>query len=309
MTADIGTTDQALAACGVTAQTLTAAQKESLDRNGYLVLPPDQDYWRSKGTSLEEFRTILDDLSQKEGWRGGSEGKEDRVRPDKPLDPGSNRLGNLIEKHRAFRACITHPVVLAAARYIIGGEMKCSGVDMREPQKGKGEQHLHIDWLPRQSASDSYDNVFCGIFLDEMTKANGAIRVIPGTHTKLDWPNEYIDVFTRQQNELQVEGPPGLMVVMNANTWHGGALNINGARRRTIYVDYRARRLPQLLNQKRYLSAATVASLTPAERYLLAVRDNDPTDETVSVGPGDAYRARYGSSYGRKEPAAAGGGS
>ena len=81
--ADISTTDQALAACGVTAQALTDAQKDSLDRNGYLVLPPDPDYWRGKGTSLAEFRAILDDLSQKEGWRGGSEGKEDRVRPDK----------------------------------------------------------------------------------------------------------------------------------------------------------------------------------------------------------------------------------
>lgn len=300
---EINTTDQALAACGVTAQTLTVAHKDSLDRNGYVVLPPDPAYWRSRGTDLAEMRAVLDELSQTESWRGGSEGKEDRVRPDKPLDPGSNRLGNLVEKHRAFRACFTHPAVLAAARYVIGRDMKCSGVDMREPRKGSGEQHMHIDWLPRQNDADPYDNVFCGIFLDDMTAANGAIRVVPGTHRKLDWPNEHIDVFSRQADEIRVEGPAGLMLVVNANTWHGGALNVNGARRRTIYVDYRARHIAQLLNQKRYLSAATIADLTPEERYLLAVRDSDPLDEGASLGPGDAYRARYGASYGRKDEA------
>ena len=104
-------------------------------------------------------------------------------------------------------------------------------------------------------------------------------------------------MLTRHKDEVRVEVKPGSIIIANALVWHAGACNNTGAPRRTIYVDYRDRRIGQLLNQKRYLGAYTIESLTEVERYLLAVRPEDPTDKTLSLGPGEKYRARYGNVY------------
>lgn len=286
-----------LSAFGASAGLLGEDEISSLDEDGYLILPPDPSYWSGRDVELQSVRRRIDELVAAEGWRGGIEGKENSVTAEKPLDPGSDRLGNLIEKDPVFLAFIRHPKVLAAVHHVIAAPFKCSAVDMRSPRKGGGEQQLHVDWLPRMTEIDPFDCVFVGFYIDGMTVGNGAIRVLPGTHRKLDWPNEYIDVLSRHPDEIRVELEPGSIIVMNAQVWHAGAENRTGTLRRSIYVDYRNRRLPQLLNQKRYLSAATVARLSPEERYLLAVRAEDPPDETVSMGPGAAYRARYGNTY------------
>jgi hypothetical protein len=272
-------------------------ERTALDEQGFLVIPPDLEYWRSRDVDPGALLTVIDTLVAEEGWRGGIEGKESSVTAEKPLDPGSDRIGNLLEKDLRFRYFISHPKVLAAVDHIIGAPFKCSAVDMRNPKLGGGEQQLHIDWLPRMDDRVTYDCVFAGFYLDGMKVESGALRVVPGTHRRLDWPNEYIDVLSRHPDEIRVEVEPGSIVVANALVWHGGATNISGVQRRSVYVDYRRREIGQLLNQKRYLSNSTIDRLTEMERYLLAVRREDPTDETLSLGPGAAYRARYGNHY------------
>jgi hypothetical protein len=297
----IETTEEMLGAFDVTAGILSQSERDSIDKDGYLILSPNSEHWERHGLDLNDVGELLDEMIAAEGWRGGIEGKEETVRPDKPLDPGSDRLANLIDKNPAFRAFIKHPKVLAAVHYIIKAPFKCSAVDMRSPHKGGGEQQLHIDWLPRMEDKEPFDCTIVGFYIDGMTTANGALRVIPGTHTQLDWPNEYIDVLSRHPDEIQAEVPPGSIIVFNSHVWHCGALNESGEIRRTIYVDYRNRNLPQLLNQKRYLRPETISTPSDAERYLLAVRPEDPTDETSCVAPGNAYRARYGNHYLPKE--------
>ena len=287
-----------MATFGATPDLLSCDEREALDRDGYLVLAPDSEFYDGLGVSMEDIRETLDRLTAEEGWRGGSEGREDFVTPNKPIDPGSDRLKNLINKAPIFLKFISHPKVLAAVHQIIARPFKSSGVEMRSPKMGSGEQQIHIDWLPRTKADDPYPMVIVGFYIDGMSKDCGALRVMPGTHrTHLDWPNEHINVLERQSEEIQVEVPPGSIVVLNSHTWHGGARNNSGRPRRTIYIDYRDRVLKQALNQKHFLSPETVATLNEAEQYLLAVRPTDPTDETLVMGMGAAYRARYGDCY------------
>jgi hypothetical protein len=282
---------------GVTENTLSKEDKRSLDEDGFLILMPDDTNWPGRGIDLSHVRRTLDALVAKEQWRGGIESKEDAITKEKPLDPGSNRIANLIDKHSVFRKFVSHPKILAAVAHVIGDQFKCSALDLRSPQKGGGEQQLHIDWLPRMNNDDPFECVFVGIHLDGMKIENGALRILPKTHHNLDWPNEYINVLERHPDEVRVELPPGAAVVANGLVWHGGAVNTSGEPRRSLYVDYRQRHIPQLLNQKRYLSADTISSLSDAEKYLLAVRDEDPTDDTKGLGPGEKYRARYGNKY------------
>ena len=283
-------------ALGVGGRTLTDEQKRSLDENGFFVYSPGPQYLEKLGIDVTAMREVLDRLIHEEGWRGGCEGKEEWVSPERQLDPGSHRLANLLDKHELFRRMITVPEILAAVHYVIKDEIKAGAVDMREPRSGSGYQRLHIDWIARANEAEAYDCVFVGFYLDDMRKDNGAIRVVPGTHKKTNWPDAHIDVNTPHPDEMQVEVPAGSFIVMNAHTWHGGAVNHTGGRRRTLYLDYRNRRLPQLLNQKKYLRPETLAGLNDFERYLLGVRDSDPTQAEDSLGPGAAYRAWLGKS-------------
>jgi hypothetical protein len=233
---------------------------------------------------------VLDQLMVEEGWRGGREGKESWVSPDRPLDPGSRRLGNLLEKHSLFWRLIAVPEVLAAVHYVIKDEIKVGAVDMREPIVGEGCQELHIDWTARLRATDPFDCVFVGFVVDDMSASNGAMRIVPGSHATVNWPDAHIDIHRPHPSEMQLEVAAGSFIVMNAHTWHAGATNVSGARRRVVYIDYRNRRLPQLLNQHKYLTVATKARLTDLERYLAGVSSDDPVQQADSVGPGATYR-------------------
>ena len=81
---------------------------------------------------------------------------------------------------------------------------------------------------------------------------------------------------------------------MNLNLWHGGAKNISGNPRKTIFIDIRRRDEPQLLNFKKYLKDKTKKKLSPHHKYLLGIRECDKTQKEDSIGPGEIYRKRFG---------------
>jgi hypothetical protein len=286
--------DDLLRECGVNEQTIDSGSKKSLDELGYCVVPPDPGLWEHLGVSLDELREIIDSLVDQEGWRGGMEGKEEFVHPGHTMQPGARRLGNLIDKHPCFGRFILWPKVLAGAYHIIRDEIKVSVVNVREPVKGDGLQELHIDWLPRVSTSAPFDAMLCFLFLDDARSENGAVRVVPGSHRIPGWPEEHVDVFKKHPDEIPVEVDAGSLVIVNQLTWHGGGLNATGARRRMMTTNIRHRRYKQLLNQKMYLSDDTKRSLNPAQSYLLAIREEDPTQAEKSVGAGAYRRAKFG---------------
>ncbi len=287
--------DNVLEALGTPEDCLSDAQLSDLDRDGFLVLPLNPKHLQRYGTSLEDLRDVTDALYEKEGWRGGWEGFEFVIEREqgKMADPGSRRLGNLVNKHPAYRALLTMPEVLVAARHIIGPNLRVSAVDMREPTQFGGRQKIHLDWEPRLSEDDPFRYMFCFFVIDDMNKDNGALRVIPGTHTRLDYPDEYIDTSADHPDEIFVEAEAATRIIVNSLIWHSGSQNTSGARRRTFFTEYRERSLPQSLNQQLYVSQDVIDSLEDAHKWLLSVGDDFPVEEVRHYGPGDAYRRRY----------------
>ena len=275
---------------------LTDAQKRAIDDDGIVILPPNPALVRR----LPESRDVVDRLLADEGSKAGWEGKEQYFAPGKAFDPGAHRLGNLVDKIPFVAELITFPELLEAAHRVIRSEMKIGSGGRREPHQGEGNHPLHIDWLPRARADEPYGGAGCMVLLDDASIPNGAMRYVPGTHTRLGWPDSQIDVNVPHPDERRAEAPAGTVIVFSLNLWHAGAANHTGDRRRTILIDIRRRDLPQLLNQKKYLSAGTLARLTPLQKYLLAVRDEDPEQPEKSVGPGDKYREQFGTPQAQK---------
>jgi len=265
---------------------LDSKQKFFLHKNGYIIFKPSKNIKKK----LKKLNLISSQLIKKEKDKGGWEGKEKHYKKGKYFEIGANRLGNLINKNKIFRSLITAPEILATAYEVIKDDIKVGGVDLRNPLRGQGRQRIHIDWLPRKKKNQKYIGVVCFVFLNDANKKNGPLRVVPGSHKNIGWPDDKINILKRHKKEIKICAEAGSTCVMNLNLWHAGSNNISGKPRKTILIDIRRRDQPQLLNFKKYLNKKKKEQLSNVHKYLLSIRSIDKNQKGDSFGPGDVYR-------------------
>ncbi len=264
-------------------------QKKLLKNEGFLIFRSNQFLKKN----ILKFRREIDKLIDKEGDKGGWEGKKKYYKKGKLFEPGTNRLGNLIEKNILFSKLILMPEILASAKEVIQDDIKVCGLNYREPKFKQGNQKIHMDWKPRKSKKENFAGIVAMVFFDDTSKENGATRLIPGSHKKIGWPNKYININKRNKKEFIPNIKSGDFIVCNLNLWHAGAPNMNGARRRMIMINIKNRKFPQLLNYKKFLSIKSKKKLTNELKYLLAVRDEDLTQTSDSIGVGKYYKKDF----------------
>lgn len=250
--------EDALARLGVTETTLSDAEKESLDINGFVLLPGViEEKW------LEELRQAYEDLMEKEGVQAGLEVHQ---------EAGTRRLADLVNKGAIFDRVYTHPKVLAGIYHVLGREFKLSSLNARDALPGQGHQGFHADW-----GDASFDGKFYSVcnsiwMLDDFTPENGATRVIPGRHR---WPglpkDQLADPYASHPEEVLLLGPAGSVGIFNSHLWHGGTTNRTAQTRRALHCYYTARDLPQQLDQAKYIRRETYDRISPAARYILDV--------------------------------------
>ena len=262
---------------------------EFFDENGYCVIPKSD----LVSENIDEYRKIVDSLIKKESWRGGWEGKEEYMKYKKVFQLGTNRLGNLFNKDELFRRLLCEKNILKIAYAILGDDVKIGALDMREPKKGTGSQDLHMDWIPKKTVNEKAQNIVAFIFLDEANENNGPMRVVPKTHKMTGWIDENLNDKSSHPDEIFLNLQESSIVLMDANLWHSGTLNVSGNRRRVLFLDIRRREIPQLLNQRIYLDETTQGKLTDIEKYLLGVGENDTIFEDRVHTAGNVYRKQF----------------
>lgn len=247
----------ALDALGVHEDTLTAAEREALDRDGFLPLPGI--------LSAEQIAAInarLDALLAEEGERAGTEVHR---------EAGTDRLSDLVNKDPIFEICFTHPRVLAGIAHVLQGDLKLSSLNSRAALPGEGLQALHADW-GAAVAPGEYQVCNSIWLLDDFTAENGATRVVPGSHRKGTLPRDELpDPRAPHPDERKLLAPAGTVVIFNSHVWHGGTLNTTSQRRRALHSYFCRRAQPQQLDQRRYIRPETAARLSPAARTILDV--------------------------------------
>lgn len=80
--------------------------------------------------------------------------------------------------------------------------------------------------------------------LTDFTEANGATRIIPGTHTA-DSPN-----YGEEYDSIAAEMPRGSVLIWHGSLWHGGGANQTDERRIGIAMNYCAGYIRQQENQQ-----------------------------------------------------------
>lgn len=248
---------EALIALGVTEQTLSQAEKDQLDRDGFLPLPNIL-----SAHEIADMTRRTDELIVLEGQDAGKEVHQ---------EAGTTRLSDLVNKDSVFEICFTHPRVLAAINHVLGGNLKLSSLNFRAALPGFGLQSLHADWGGAVEPGDYY--VCNSIWLlDDFSESNGATRIIPGSQRSGKSPRDVMaDPALPHPDEILLTAPAGTVVIFNSHTWHGGTLNRTDRPRRALHSYFTRRDQTQQLDQKAYIRPETYQRLSPAARFILDV--------------------------------------
>lgn len=234
--------EDALRECNVTEATLPAAEKESLDRLGYVVLPGVIDAgW------LARIRMAFEPAADSER-------------------SGTRHAGELIQKDEAFDGVLTHPKILAAVHHVLRCSFKVLALGGRDPLPGYGQQGLHTDWYPRTAPSEPFSAATALWLLDDFIENNGATRVIPGSHLWLKpLPKPMKQPEAKHPDQRLVIAKAGSALVFNGHLWHGGTRNESNRPRRVIQCQFVAREMGLMAQTQPDIPAR----LTPAARYIL----------------------------------------
>jgi len=244
-----------------------------LDEAGYLVLDG-----LMSTELLEGLRRRVDELFAEEGQRAGSEFKQ---------EPNARRLANLVNKGGIFQTAIAIPEVLACVQQVLGQRFKLSSLNVRAADPFSDcSQPLHAD---SAAVADEHGYWVCNSvwMLDDFTRENGAIRMVPGSHRWRRLPQEALaDAVAPHPDQVLLTGKAGTVVVMNAHMWHGATANRTGGQRRAMHAFYTRWDKPQQQYQKKLLSPEVQARLSPQLRELLAL--DDPLNDELSSRLGGA---------------------
>jgi ectoine hydroxylase-related dioxygenase (phytanoyl-CoA dioxygenase family) len=246
---------------------LTSSARQQLDERGFLAFPglltPER---------VAAFNQRIEELFASEGDAAGAEFK---------TEPGARRIANAVNKGEIFEQVIQTPEVLEAVEVVLGSDFKLSSLNIRSANPHNGcAQPLHVDSgaLPDARGYSVCNSVW---MLDDFTETNGALRIVPGSHRWGRLPEPGVKV----EGEVLVTGEAGTVVVMNAHLWHGGSENFTDRQRRAMHVYYTRGDKPQQQYQKRLVSEAVQARLSPLGRRLLAL-DDPRNDELSATGSG-----------------------
>ncbi|HEX8792451.1 MAG TPA: phytanoyl-CoA dioxygenase family protein [Polyangiaceae bacterium] len=160
----------------------------------------------------------------------------------------TRRVYALFKKTRAFDEAAVHPLVLGVLDRVLGHYQLSAPVGI---QIGPGEQAqvLHRDEavypLPRPHPPVVVNTMWP---LDDFTEANGATRLVPGSHL---WPGD--NAPDTSSETLIAEMPAGCMMLYLGNLWHGGGANRTDRARLGVILEY------------------VVSWLRPQENHCLAV--------------------------------------
>jgi ectoine hydroxylase-related dioxygenase (phytanoyl-CoA dioxygenase family) len=235
------TFEAALAQAGVTEATLTAAERAALDQDGYVVLRGVYDAAQCARLRETFERTFI----PSDQW---------------PMPRGAGTRHAMLDNEKEAWHAALAPRVLAAAHHLLRGRFFLFDVQGRDPKAGQGEQRLHRDWVAPQGPAPI---VVVLAFLDPFGAANGATRVVPGTHLLAGGADAFTDTI-RHPDEVIVEGEAGDILVCDGYLVHSGTQNVSGAARRDLQIALHAVGIPGHHAPKR-----DCAGEAPHIRYLL----------------------------------------
>lgn len=120
-------------------------------------------------------------------------------------------------------------------------------VDKKLEMQGFGPWTTKKNQFAVQPPLPVLENIYTiRIHLDDTDENNGALKVVPGSHTKGIYRPETIDWNVETEEICKVE--KGGIMIMKPLTLHGSNRTTDGRRRRVIHIEFSDMELPEELN-------------------------------------------------------------
>ncbi len=163
--------------------------------------------------------------------------------------PRLRRIKTPHQHHPAYAAMVRHPGIVAVLQRLWGPNVRFDTSKLNLKAAGFGSPvEWHQDWAFYPHTND--DLAAVGIMVDAFTEDNGAMLVIPGSHTGpihdhhanghfvggIDPKSSGIDFSAA----VKCIAPAGSITVHHARLLHGSSANISGQPRRFLLHQYRA---------------------------------------------------------------------
>jgi ectoine hydroxylase-related dioxygenase (phytanoyl-CoA dioxygenase family) len=187
-----------------------------------------------------------------------------RIERERSIVPASNdfegratlRIYNLLAYGEPFGRIPIHSRVLPVIERVLDPECLVSSLSSISIGPGETAQPIHSDdqvvALQRPHSAVVCNSMWA---LTDFTEANGATRIVPGSHK---WPDP--PEYGRQDIEsIPAEMKRGSVLVWHGSLWHGGGANRTSERRVGIAMNYCAGFIRQQENQQLGIPRAIAA--------------------------------------------------
>lgn len=194
-----------------------AEQRESLERDGYLLVPSLLDE-----IVLAPVRARLDELVHQTlvAWDAD---------PAQDVEERGVVHANLGLSDPDFAPCCEHPLLAEVAVAVLGRDWHVGGLELRAPLPGCGHQGLHPDYFPGHRTRGPWRSLSAMWCISAFTPENGPLRVIPGSHRVDRNPADALPLGCEMgphPAEVKVVAPAGSVIFFNgADLWHSGTFN------------------------------------------------------------------------------------
>jgi ectoine hydroxylase-related dioxygenase (phytanoyl-CoA dioxygenase family) len=174
------------------------------------------------------------------------------------------RIYNLLAFGKLYEAIPVHAEVLPVVERVLDPGCLVSSLSSISILAGETAQPIHADdqLIP---LTKPHVPTVCNTMwaLTDFTEANGATRVVPGSHTADGSPD-----YGAPYDSVAAEMPKGSVLVWHGSLWHGGGANTTGERRVGIAMNYCAGWIRQQENQQLGIPRETAAGFSPRLREL-----------------------------------------
>ena len=199
---------------------LTLTHLSEINKNGYTIVPDVFDAERALA-----IRDRLDELETELQIGAGAnsfEGTETR------------RIYNLLAHGKLFEEIALDPTVLPIVEGVLEHEFQVSTVAAITIGPGQNAQPIHADDQVMPIARPHKATVCNSMWaITDFTEANGATRIIPGSHARDHGPN-----YGTHYDSIPAEMKMGSVMVWHGSFWHGGGANTSDERRYGIAMNY-----------------------------------------------------------------------
>ncbi len=251
------------------------------DTKAHIARVRDQGYTILEGVlTADEADAIVADVERLE--------RENEVKPARNSFEGSKtmRVYNLLIHGEAYQNIATNPQVLPIVEGILDPGCLVSSISAISILPGEIPQPIHADDMlipiPKPHVPLVCNSMWA---LTDFTEANGATRIMPGTHTADSNPN-----YGQTYDTIPAEMAKGSVMVYNGSMWHGGGANTTDSRRMGIAMNYCAGYIRQQENQQLGIPRDIARSFSTRLRELIGYSVyNRVIGHINRKHPGDVY--------------------